>query len=569
MREDVVRRHPVLAACAGSAVLWTAFFLLLGPRYVTNDDPLIAMLPAGTGFASAPDEHLVFTNVVIGLALKGLHAAAPGLPWYGLYLLATHVVAQTALLYAALRVQPRGTRLALYLTWFAVAAVPFANNLHFTTAAFVAAQAGVLLALSLLERPAARPRAAVPAGLAVVALVVLGGLIRFEAFALVLVLAAPVAAALSWRRDRRALLVPAAALGAGLAVTLAARAFDHAYYARDAGWAAYRAWSGVLRDFVDFERGARYTPETAAAFRAAGLSRNDHRLLWNWFHPDVDVFDTDRLRAALARSPAAAVAARERVRDRLLRIGRNRTARPILLALPLGLLAAGASRRSRWAMLAGVVASVAALLYLALFRKAPPHVFLPTLAWPLAVSLVLEGGRFAGRAGRVVLAVAGALAAAAFAWALVFQRAESVERSVQDDAYLRALEPLRAAPERHYVLWGTFPYGVIRPLAAPGSEPGFRFFALGWPQRTPTAQRALAAAGLPDLVRALGDPRVRLLVPPEAAPWVEQYARQHRGLSLVLVQETSVPGFGVFRGRVAPSGVAGDRVLRSEPAGPE
>lgn len=309
MREAVLGRHRFLAACAGSAVLWAAFFLLLGPRYATNDDPLIAMLPAGTGFASAPDEHLVFTNVVIGLFLERLHAAAPGLPWYGLYLLATHVVAQTALLYAALRVEPRGTRLALYLAWFAVAAVPFADNLHFTTTAFVTAQAGVLLALSLLERPPAPTRSAM--------------------------------------------------------------------------------------------------------------------------------------------------------------------------------------------------------------------------------------------------------------------RAESVERSAQDGAYRRALEPLRAAPERHYVLWGTFPYGVIGPLAAPGSEPGFRFFALGWPQRTPTAQRALAAAGLPDLVRALGDPRVRLLAPPEAAPWIEQYARQHRDFSLVLVQEGSVPRFGVFRGRLGPSGVAGDRVLRSEPSGPE
>jgi len=169
----------------------------------------------------------------------------------------------------------------------------------------------------------------------------------------------------------------------------------------------------------------------------------------------------------------------------------------------------------------------------------------------------------------VALLVAAALAAAAAAWALVLQRAERVEASVRDDAFRRALEPLRAAPERHYVLWGTFPYGVIRPLSAPASQPGFRFFALGWPQRTPTAQRALAAAGLPDLVRALGDPRVRLLAPPEAAPWVEEYARQHRGLSLVMVQEASVPGFGVFRGTLAPSGAAGDRVLRSDPAGPE
>jgi hypothetical protein len=560
----VLDRHPLLAACAGSAILWTAFFGLLSPRYATNDDALLAMLPAGTGWAAAPDEHLVFTNVVIGLVLRRLHAALPSLAWYGLYLLAAHVVAQTALLYAALRAPARGTRLALYLAYFAVAAVPFANNLQFTTTAFVAAQAGVLLALSLLETPPARRRAAVSTGVGAAALIVAGGLIRFEACALVLVLFAPVAAAAAWRRDHTAWLAPAAALGAGAVLIFAARAFDQAYYARDPGWAAYREWSGVLREFVDFERGAAYTPETAAAFGAAGLSRNDHRLLWNWFHPDADVFTTERLRAAL--DGAAAAPPRVPLPHRLRRIVRDRTAKPILLALPLILLAAGASPRSRWTALAALAATTAVLLYLAVFRKAPPHVFLPTLAWPLAVSLVLEGGRFAGRA---VLSAAALLAAVTSVWALAFQRAESLAASAQDAAHRRALEPLRSAPDRYYILWGTFPYGVIRPLSVPGSEPGFRFFALGWPQRTPTAQRALVAAGRPDLVRALGDPAVRLLAPPEAAPWVEQYARRHRGLSLVLVQEGSVPGFGVFRGRMAPPGDAADRVLRSEPAGPE
>ena len=149
---EVLARRPLAAAAGISAALWTAFFLLFSPRFATNDDPLIAMLPAGTGFAAAPDEHLIFTNVLIGLALERLYAAAPGLPWYGLYLLATHVLAQTALLYAALRAGPRASRIALYFLWFAVAAVPFANNLQFTVTAFVAAQAGLLLAIGLAQR---------------------------------------------------------------------------------------------------------------------------------------------------------------------------------------------------------------------------------------------------------------------------------------------------------------------------------------------------------------------------------------------------------------------------------
>jgi hypothetical protein len=94
-------RHPLAAAGAASAALWTAFFAFMGPRYATNDDPLMAMLAAGVGFARAPDEHLVFTNALVGLALKALHRARAGVPWHALTLLAAHVAAQTAILYAS------------------------------------------------------------------------------------------------------------------------------------------------------------------------------------------------------------------------------------------------------------------------------------------------------------------------------------------------------------------------------------------------------------------------------------------------------------------------------------
>jgi hypothetical protein len=564
MREDVLARHPLVAACVLSAALWTSFFLLLEPRYATNDDPLIAMLAAGTGFASTPDEHLVFTNVLIGLALKRLHAASPGLPWYALYLLATHVVAQTVLLYAALRASPRWTTGALYVAYFAVAAVPFANNLQFTVTAFVAAQSGFLLAIGLLERPLGRAPALV--GLA---LAVFGSLIRFEAFALALVLAVPAALVAGWRAARPAALRVAAVLAVSLVLALGARAFDEAYYERAADWSAYREFNRALAQFVDFERANDYTPETATAFRAVGWSRNDHRLLLHWFHPEGDVFDTRTLRAILAQPLPPASSPWARLRAGLRRIVRNRPAQPILLALPLAVLAGGAVWRSRRVVVAGLATSAAALAYVIVLLKAPPHVYLPILAWPLALALVLSRAPCSGRAVRVGLGLAMALAGAGAARAVLLQRAESVEGAVREQEYARGLDAMRGAPERFYVLWSTFPHHVANPLAGEGTLPHQRFVALGWPQRTPAAARTLSGFGYRDLVAALSDPRARLVAPPEAAPWVEQYARRHRAVELHLEPEATVPGFSVFRGAAPAAGPAAERVLRSPPAARE
>ena len=209
------------------------------------------------------------------------------------------------------------------------------------------------------------------------------------------------------------------------------------------------------------------------------------------------------------------------------------------------------------------------LVYLIVFLKAPPHVYLPVLAWPLALALVLPAQRGNGRVGAIALGVAALVAAGAAVHAVAFQRDESAEGRAREQAYVGEAGALAGSPERLYVLWSTFPYHVADPLAPPGALPPARFLALGWPQRTPITARVLAARGHVDLIAALADPRTRLVAPAQAAAWVEQYAQRHHSLSLQLVPEATVAGLAVLRPRRPSAGAAADRVLRSEPPVPE
>ena len=95
----LAKRFPLLFAISVVSLLECLTLLLLHSCYETNDDVFITMIASGTGICTAPDAHLVFTNIVIGHALNWLYIAVPNFPWYGAYLFLTHFAAQAAILY--------------------------------------------------------------------------------------------------------------------------------------------------------------------------------------------------------------------------------------------------------------------------------------------------------------------------------------------------------------------------------------------------------------------------------------------------------------------------------------
>src|SRR5262249_14669172 len=153
--------------------------------YATDDDVAMSMIVSGSGFASAPDEHIIFSNVLLGRALKTVYARWPERSWYGGYLIAAHVLAQFGLLYAVTRLAPR-RGLLLYLVYSVAAGLSSLTNLQFTTTAFLATQAGVLLVVSWLLRPPEARLERIVLVVWSVTLLVLGSLVRFEAFGLAL-----------------------------------------------------------------------------------------------------------------------------------------------------------------------------------------------------------------------------------------------------------------------------------------------------------------------------------------------------------------------------------------------
>jgi hypothetical protein len=300
---NVLRARPFVMALFIAVVPILLAIFAFTPRYETNDDVTMHLISAGLVFDDQPDEHLLFTNVLIGLALKNLYLEAPDVPWYGLYQLVTLTLATCAAVYALLRVNPSIGQTVVALLYVVVGVVPFVAELQFTKTAFLACFSGLLLFLAPLRGQLYQSQGSRIPDVLGCALLVWGSLIRFESSLLALIMAAPVALAgaiaAPGRAARRA--VP---LALAIALCVGLNQFNQAYYARGRGWENFYSYNALRAEFTDYQH-FPYTPETSQAFQAAGWSEIDYWMLRYWFFADRERYGLSRMQQIASTVPRA------------------------------------------------------------------------------------------------------------------------------------------------------------------------------------------------------------------------------------------------------------------------
>lgn len=387
--------------------LW---FLLLAfafrPAYETNDDAAMNMFAAGQGLARAPDEHLVFTHPVIGLMLRELYKQWPAVPWYGSYLLATQMLAHTILTGLLLKTGYSRGKLAVIVIWLGTVGIHFLTHLQFTTTAFLAGLAGVMVLWQqlafLLERRAAaltstqsnpQPAALTRKERRLIGLQLLlgmtlfawGVMIRWYLLDLWLVLAVPVIGC--WLLTHRARW-PEWAITAGVIVLVALcgwglRTWHVSYYESDPEWAGFYRYNELRAHYNDLLR-VRYSAETAPSFAQAGWTYNDLNMINSWCYDDPRVFGEDKLTQILESRdwPSESVNTGGLKEQAKAIAGDHRIwTLAILLFGIMGLLA-WRDQHAILVTLAAIAVAMALLLGLSFVRKAPPRrVYYPICCW--------------------------------------------------------------------------------------------------------------------------------------------------------------------------------------------
>ena len=282
LRLLVVRRDGVQAllwAAVVNLILMGGFLTFATPVYETNDDLTMQMISSGF-YTGHPDGHLVFTNVLIGWVLQFLYETWAGCNWYLFYLLAVHYAALTAI--AFLVVSRRGGWLCafLYTGFFLIVEIHILLHLQFTTTAFLAGTASLLLLVDGLEpgHPAHWPK--VIAGFAFAGLMCL---IREPVALLLAVIACPFllerSALAKWRR----------LLGMGLAfagIFLVLHGINRWTYQHDPAWAEFSEYNR-MRGEIHVTPLEKFIPKAAPA---VGWSDNDGWMFSEFYFSEPEVY---------------------------------------------------------------------------------------------------------------------------------------------------------------------------------------------------------------------------------------------------------------------------------------
>jgi hypothetical protein len=540
-----IGRRTLLWAILGVGLLLGSTLAAFTPAYQQNDDVVMMMIASGRGISLQPDAHLVYVNVILGELLRHAYRWAPALPWYGLLLIATLAAVQVSLLHA--RLARHGGNLPAFLACFATVASVFVVRLQFTAVAGLAAGAGVALWIAGLEpEPGDEREHRGAAGLLVPAsLLLLGALLRFQALLLALVVALPLALARLVRVGRPRALRALGGLAAVLSVALALHLWDRAWYERDPGWREFGELNAWRARIVDYGAGAD-GPEGRALERRVGWSANDALMLRRWFYADRTVFPIEKMRTLVGAAPVVRPGAAEagaRIREAFARP----SFLPMALVLPL-LVACGCARDRLRVLGLTIGPALIVVGLLAVFLRAPEHVVMPALAFSATTLLVAAGADRRRPRGRwwwpaLVLAAVGA------ALAVRQSRADSLTAAEDNRDLRRAVEKLSTRPQQLYVDWaGAFRYEGVLPLEDTSYLSGLRLYSLGWPQRSPIADRMLRTFAIDDLFRSLYErPDVCLLMNPSWRDSLEVYAHEHYGAALRFPEGVPTPSFTVFR----------------------
>ena len=523
---DSAARPLLCAACLVAGLLALALGLCT-PHYETNDDAVMNLIAAGRVFAAEPDEHLLFSNVLLGLPLAGLYRAAPEVPWYGLYLFGVLALSLLALAYALLRANPTRQGLLLVGALLLAFALPCAVRLQFTRVAFLATLGGLLLWLSAVRGRGGRVQVVLST-----LLLLLACLVRFEACLLAcLVLAPALAAALLQPDGRRGRLL----LGAGLAGVLAAgwglERFNRGYYERDPAWRGFYEFNALRAQFTDYLR-VDYSPATRAALREAGWAPVDLAMLYTWSFADPERFSAAKMRAVLAAvGPDDRVKDARRWRDLARLVGEDADLLVLLAVGAACLLLMGGGWRARLVPLLCLAVAAGVCLVLFRFYQLPARVYFPALGAFAGVALLRAPSARSGAAVLLVALLLGAL----LTWRLAATFAASAGAAARHTRALQMLQRLAPRSDQLFVLWAHFfPYeDLVYPLEPLAVGPDFKAVSLGTTTRTPFTTRRLEAFGISDLYRALYQRRdVVLLSEPTFNRILGAYLARHYGVRL-------------------------------------
>jgi hypothetical protein len=534
---------PGLFALAIMACLFLLTLLFITPVYDVNDDPAMAMVASGVGTIDGPDEHLIYTNVLIGKLLKQLYQSAPQIPWYGCYLLLVLFVAYWLLLYVLLLLDKNFFSLSGFLLFYLATGVYFLTHLQFTSSAFLLGLSGLSLILAnlFLDTIEKKHRWMKWGG---ALCLIAASLIRYAAFQMLVLSSLPLLLIVSFHFFRqvkiRSYLAPAALIVIGV---LGSSAYDRQYYQQDEGWQTYFKHLSATAEIINYPQ-IPYTDQTKPIFDKVGWSNYDFWMLKDWFYLDPETYSLARIQKfkelrtefTLWKFPQVMHVRIEAAKAAFL----NPT---FLFCIVASLLIIRRIQRHTWQrhIVSGtLVWTVCIMLGLLIYMKLPERVFIPLASFPFFLSLFLTAFEFGQqkesesphwqsvfRWGVPVL-----LLIACFLFWNQKQWSDQIVRINQ--RFKQDLKLLnQQLPKKVFLAWAPFPIDCFLPLDNQSEIKDFKHLWLTGRQSTPIFHQRQTAYQIKSAYTDLYETdRLLLISNPLSNRVLKGYLKQHYGVDV-------------------------------------
>jgi hypothetical protein len=537
LRETIRKADAVLADFPFPiAVLVTILVVILvqvffTPRYETNDDSAMNLIAAGLVFVDHPDEHLVFTNVLIGLPLRWLYEASPRVPWYGLYQLISLSLSCVSVIYVLLRIRPSIRQTLVIALFLAAIMMPCLAKIQFTKTAFLASSAGLLLFLAPLLGVASRARLTDGAG---IMLIVFGSLIRLESLQMACVMALP-AAGMAARGKLRVAAGRILLLAIALILVAGGRAFNASYYACDPRWRDFFAYNALRAEFTDYDR--YYASTGGPAFEEVGWQPIDLRMIKNWAFADPERYSLAKLRQIVTQAPADPPALLVKVAGSVLgQVSVNSELLRLCLAA-VGVTLLAVDRRGPFLAAALFAQAFVIAVLLAGWYWITPRVAF-SLLMGVFIGIVACTSGDVKRSGmgqrrildKLLMGLVACLTVTLLVWMCIGLATTSSTWRDQHKEGESALLQLKPRSDQLFVVWADqLPYELlVTPYSDPDGLRDFRCVALSWLTPTPFTTERLQAFHISDIYRAIWERSdVFLVAVRDLVTIYEDYVLQH------------------------------------------
>lgn len=274
---------------------------LIGPNsYETIDDFFMQSIASGF-FGGSPDEHLMYTNFLIGFLLKFLFSVFSNINWYGAYLLTSHVIAWAILFFVFNKYLKLKYAIVAYVYLFLVFGIYFIHNLQFTTSTALLSVSALLLLYQQIDQSKADfKRLILPA-----LLLVFAALMRMHSAVLSIVLISPIF--LTLLPNKKKFFKSVLIVGVLFVACNLPNKLDAWYYHQDKSWGEYYDnfyGSAVFNDDNAFYIAHHMNPEKP--YRDFGWTDNDLAIFTSFFRDYPPIFNQqnyDNLKIAMKEVP--------------------------------------------------------------------------------------------------------------------------------------------------------------------------------------------------------------------------------------------------------------------------